>query len=71
MPAQEHLIKFPAGSRYVPVKPGCVSGVLVLRDTQPEEPVALVTSTAPTAVEAAEEEAEPAPPEPFDYTPAA
>ena len=71
VPAQEHLIKFPAGSRYVPVKPGCVSGVLVLRDTQPDEPVALVTSTAPTEVEAAEEEAEPAPPEPFDYTPAA
>jgi len=71
VPAQEHLIKFPAGSRYVPVKPGCVSGVLVLRDTRPDEPVVLVTSTAPTEVEAAEEEAEPAPPEPFDYTPAA
>ena len=71
VPAQEHLIKFPAGSRYAPVKPGCVSGVLVLRDTRPDEPVVLVTSTAPTEVEAAEEEAEPAPPEPFDYTPAA
>ena len=58
----------------MPVKPGACSGILVLKDTRPGEPVDLVATTAPASVakpagQAAEEEAEPAPPEPFEYTP--
>ena len=70
VPAQENLVKFPSGSRYVPVKPGSVSGLLVLRDTRPTEPVALVTSMEVAKTEVEPEE-EPAPPAPFNYTPEA
>ena len=74
VPLQERCIRFDPAGRFVPVKPGACSGILVLKDTRPGEPVDLVATTAPASVakpagQAAEEEAEPAPPEPFEYTP--
>lgn len=35
VPAQEKLIKFPAGSRFVPIRPGRTAGILLLKDSSP------------------------------------
>ncbi|KAJ2859360.1 proteasome regulatory particle base subunit [Coemansia aciculifera] len=71
---QERFVKWPAGSRYVPVKQGTISGVLLVKDTTPSKPEDLIVSmleddladeeemaTAPTT------SSEVPPPEPFEY----
>ncbi|KAJ2824448.1 proteasome regulatory particle base subunit, partial [Coemansia erecta] len=72
LPFQEKSMKWPAGARYVPVKQGRISGVLVVKDTTPGEPEDLVQSMLPDdpAGEEQDEDAEDAalqPPEPFEY----
>jgi 26S proteasome regulatory subunit RPN2 C-terminal domain len=41
-PAQRQYVKFPQGSRFQPIKPGARTGVMVLVDTQPEQPIEYV-----------------------------
>ncbi|KAJ2767758.1 proteasome regulatory particle base subunit, partial [Coemansia nantahalensis] len=70
-PLQEKFMRWPADARYVPVKQGRVSGVLVVKDTAPGEPEDLLPSVLP------EDDAEDdddagldaalALPEPFEY----
>lgn len=45
-PAQRQFVKYPAGSRFQPIKPGAHTGVLVLVDTTPEAPVEYVERQA-------------------------
>lgn len=35
VPAQEKLISFPQGSRFVPIRPGRTAGILLLKDSSP------------------------------------
>lgn len=84
VPAQEKIIKFLEGSRYMPVKMA-PSGFVLLKDLRPEEPEVLsltdapasaaansaVGSTAPVqqgTVAAMTVDEEPQPPQPFEYT---
>ncbi|KAJ1857159.1 proteasome regulatory particle base subunit [Coemansia sp. RSA 1822] len=67
LPFQEKHMKWPAGSRYVPVKHGRISGVLVVKDTMPEEPEDLVQSMLPDDLVGEEESVDAAMPEPFEY----
>lgn len=41
-PAQRQFVKFQAGSRFQPIKPGAHTGVLVLVDTTPDTPIEYV-----------------------------
>uniref|UniRef100_A0A061QUJ8 26S proteasome non-ATPase regulatory subunit 1 homolog n=1 Tax=Tetraselmis sp. GSL018 TaxID=582737 RepID=A0A061QUJ8_9CHLO len=79
--SQEQYIQFDSGCRYVPVKKNCGSGIMLFKDTKPEQPQQLVLQEAPgeelsqggtvsgAADRSAEDAAgdEPAPPEAFDY----
>ncbi|KAJ2160761.1 proteasome regulatory particle base subunit [Coemansia sp. RSA 552] len=71
LPVQEKSMRWPTGARYVPVKQGRISGVLVVKDTKPDEPEDLIPSALPEGPEDPEdEEAEDTdmqPPEPFEY----
>ncbi|KAI8318872.1 26S proteasome regulatory complex, non-ATPase subcomplex, Rpn2/Psmd1 subunit [Martensiomyces pterosporus] len=70
LPYQERYVKWPANARYVPVKQGCTSGVLVLKDTAPGEPEDLIASTLPAESDSEDQAAptsEVQPPEPFEY----
>ena len=78
VPPQEKYIKFPEGSRYVPLKT-IPSGFIMLKDLEPLEPEILVSTDTPasapgttTNTQAAQpnivaEETEPQPPQPFEY----
>ncbi|KAJ2724496.1 proteasome regulatory particle base subunit [Coemansia sp. Benny D115] len=70
LPYQEKYIKWPAGSRYVPIKSSKVSGVILVKDTTPEQPENIILGKLPSDPEE-EEEAEAGaalqPPEPFEY----
>lgn len=35
VPAQEKLVKFPEGSRYMPIRSGRAAGILLLKDSSP------------------------------------
>ncbi|KAJ2551982.1 proteasome regulatory particle base subunit [Coemansia sp. RSA 1933] len=71
LPYQEKYVKWSAGSRYVPVKQGRASGVLLVRDTTPNVPEDLIPSKLPISPgdddEAAADAEEVQPPEPFEY----
>ncbi|KAJ2819939.1 proteasome regulatory particle base subunit, partial [Coemansia furcata] len=75
LPYQERFVKWPAGSRYVPVKQGAISGVLLVKDTTPDRPEDLIVSTLEDDEGLDEEEVvtapatstEVPPPEPFEY----
>ncbi|KAJ2609706.1 proteasome regulatory particle base subunit [Coemansia sp. RSA 1365] len=70
LPFQEKHMKWPVGARYVPVKQGRISGVLVVKDTAPEEPEDLIESTLPDDPIEDEDDSDDAaiqPPEPFEY----
>ncbi|KAJ1902049.1 proteasome regulatory particle base subunit [Kickxella alabastrina] len=68
LPYQEKFVKWTAGSRYVPVKQGRVSGVVLVRDTAPENPETLLASLLPESQEMEESNAPSAQaPEPFEY----
>jgi len=67
LPAQERFISGLAGSRYVPVMPWRKSGIIVLRDTKPDEPEEWL-QLSPTSDEGAKPgEEEPSPPAPFEF----
>lgn len=38
VPAQEKLVKFPEGSRYMPIRSGRTAGILLLKDSTPGTP---------------------------------
>jgi len=65
---QERLITALPGSRYVPISSGRKAGIIVLRDTTPDEEEDLLEATTLQAVggPAADEE-EPEPPAPFEF----
>lgn len=77
--AQEKYIRFTEGGRYQPVKKGCSSGIMIFKDSTPNEPAEVVSSGSlsggngeepapvPPAPQGADED-EPAPPEPFEYS---
>ncbi|KAL2923387.1 26S proteasome non-ATPase regulatory subunit 1-like protein A [Bienertia sinuspersici] len=84
VPAQEKVIKFFEGSRYIPVKLA-TSGFVLLKDLRPEEPEILSLTDSPTSaatnsvagstapapqgtVAAMAVDEEPQPPQPFEYT---
>jgi hypothetical protein len=52
-PAQRQFVKFPAGMRFQPIKPGAHTGVLVLVDSTPEAPMEYVERQALAAAPAA------------------
>lgn len=76
--AQEKYIRIMnPNTRYVPVKKGAATGILLLKDTTPDEPQQLVSSGSPNAppgalpgnrsAQQAAAAEEPHPPEAFDY----
>ncbi|KAI9501991.1 proteasome regulatory particle base subunit [Coemansia spiralis] len=72
LPYQQKHMKWPANCRYIPVKQGRVSGVLLVKDTTPSEPEDLISSMLQESLEEEENEtasdvAETQPPEPFEY----
>jgi len=66
--AQEKLITALPGSRYVPISQGRKAGIVLLKDTTPDEAEDLLEATTQQAPggPAADEE-EPAPPAPFEF----
>ncbi|KAJ2399637.1 proteasome regulatory particle base subunit [Coemansia sp. RSA 2559] len=71
LPYQEKYIKWSATSRYVPIKQGRASGVLLVKDTTPDVPEDLIASMLPDTPGDDDEDAADAdelqPPEPFEY----
>ncbi|SAM01373.1 hypothetical protein [Absidia glauca] len=69
VPAQLKRVTFKDDSRYVPIKKGTVSGIVLMEDRRPNEEEELIEPSAPTSADgqdnASEEEA--APFEPFEY----
>jgi len=73
VPAQEKFIHFDAAGRYQPLK-RVHAGIVMVKDTTPDQPVELVVTSASAAAAAAApaapvEDDEPAPPAPFAFTP--
>jgi len=67
--AQERVIAGLPGSRYVPISASRRVGIVVLKDTTPDEAEDLLEATAPTAPAEGEnaDEEEPQPPAPFEF----
>jgi 26S proteasome regulatory subunit N2 len=66
--AQERVIAPLAGSRYVSIYAGRRSGIIVLKDTTPDEEEDLLTATATAVAGENADEEEPEPPAPFEFT---
>jgi len=68
LPTQERAISLLADARYVPVTPGRVSGIIVLRDQRPDDAEDLLIATASAGPAGAnDDEEEPGPPAPFEF----
>ncbi|KAJ2233268.1 proteasome regulatory particle base subunit [Coemansia sp. RSA 1286] len=71
LPYQEKYMKWSAGSRYVPIKPGKVSGVVIVKDTLPGESEDFIACSISEETKDSEEpkkdETAVPPPEPFEY----
>jgi len=66
--AQEKLITALPGSRYVPISAGRKAGIVLLKDTTPDEAEDLLEATTLQAAGGpAADEAEPEPPAPFEF----
>jgi len=65
---QEKHISLLPGSRYVPVAAGRRAGIIVLKDTTPDEAEELLQVTALVPGGANADEEEPSPPAPFEFT---
>jgi hypothetical protein len=66
---QERAISLLPDARYVPVTPGRVSGIIVLKDQTPDEEEELLVATASAPPGGAnDDEEEPGPPAPFEFT---
>eukprot|EP00112_Aurelia_sp_Birch-Aquarium-sp1_P023095 Seg675.34_Seg675.31 transcript_id=Seg675.34_Seg675.31/GoldUCD/mRNA.D3Y31 product="26S proteasome non-ATPase regulatory subunit 1" protein_id=Seg675.34_Seg675.31/GoldUCD/D3Y31 len=68
MTAQKKVITLPAGCRYSSIKPVSVGGIIMLKDSQSDEPEDLIEPLPASVATDAEDEKEPDPPEPFEYT---
>ena len=65
---QEHVIGPLPASRYVPISSGRRAGIIVLKDTTPDEAEDLLLATASAAIDAGNpDEEEPEPPAPFEF----
>jgi len=71
LPSQLKYISFKKDSRYQPVKKRDLFGILLLKDSSPEQEETIIVPSAPTAEvkanTAPDEAEEPGPPEPFEY----
>ncbi|PFX28992.1 26S proteasome non-ATPase regulatory subunit 1 [Stylophora pistillata] len=70
LPAQLKVISLPGGSRYMPLKPVNIGGIVMMTDSKSDEPEDLIEplpASSPMGIGAEEEEDEPEPPEPFEY----
>lgn len=68
LPTQERAISLLPDARYVPVTPGRVSGIIVLRDQRPDDAEELLIATASAGPAGAnDDEEEPGPPAPFEF----
>ncbi|XP_057301114.1 26S proteasome non-ATPase regulatory subunit 1-like [Hydractinia symbiolongicarpus] len=69
MPAQLKKLSLSPTCRYQPLKSVNAGGIIIMKDTQSEQPEDLIEPLpASTTPAAADEEDEPEPPEPFEYT---
>ena len=67
--AQERVIGSLPGSRYVPISSGRKAGIVVLKDTTPDEAEDLLQAAAlPVPGGGNPDEEEPEPPAPFEFT---
>ena len=66
--AQERHMSLLPGARYVPVAAGRRAGIIVLKDTAPDEEEDLLQATAQAPPGANADEEEPSPPAPFEFT---
>ena len=64
---EKHISLLPT-SRYVPVAPGRRAGIIVLKDTTPDEEEDLLQVTAFVPPGGNPDEEEPSPPAPFEFT---
>jgi 26S proteasome regulatory subunit N2 len=68
IPAQLKVLIMPAESRYEPLKPITVGGIIMLNDRDEKKPQELVEPLPdPTYTAVDDEGPEPEPPEPFEY----
>jgi len=65
--AQQRFITWETDQRYIPIKKQ-LAGIVMLRDTRPEDPEKIVITKAPTVGIPGISEDEPEPPEPFTFT---
>ncbi|CAF1089546.1 unnamed protein product [Adineta ricciae] len=65
--AQQRLISLPKGSRYQPIKDITHGGIILVKDTQSNEPETLVELAKAGGPTKEEDLPEPSPPEPFEY----
>ena len=66
MKQQLKVMRMPESSRYQPVKDLTIGGIILLRDTKPDDNVELV-QPVPAMGPKTDDESEPEPPEPFEY----
>lgn len=67
MKAQLRVISMPENTRYTPLKEAGIGGIIMVRDTKPEEKQEIIEPVAAGGPKLEEEE-EPEPPEPFEWT---
>lgn len=70
LPAQLKVLSLPEDSRYMPLKPVNIGGIIMMTDSKSDEPEDLIEplpASSPMGIGAEEEEDEPEPPEPFEY----
>jgi len=65
--AQQKFISWEPNQRYIPIKK-TLAGIVMLRDTTPEQTEKIVITKAPTVGIPGISEDEPEPPEPFTFT---
>jgi len=68
MPSQLKVLTLPE-SRYTPLKPATIGGILILQDSKEDEPEDLIEPLPASSVPGSEEDEgeEPSMPEPFEY----
>jgi len=65
--AQQKFITWEPNQRYIPIKKQ-LAGIVMLRDSRPDDPEKIVITKAPTVGIPGISEDEPEPPEPFTFT---
>jgi 26S proteasome regulatory subunit N2 len=69
VPPQEKFIHFDAESRFVPIGENASTGIIMLKDKEPEKEVEIISIATPVNTAIGEDDNEPPPPEPFEYVP--